>query len=86
MRKITKISRVQNSILIMISLVQDCARCAGDINQAVQDCQDIPADDDHALYVCIEDALIAAADCIECICEVLGTLMDIDIEPCRGAK
>ena len=66
--------------------MQDCLKCAADIEQAVEDCQDIPPDDDHALYKCIEDSLIAAADCIECICEVLGTLMNIDIEPCKGGK
>merc|ERR1711936_982603 len=63
--------------------VSDCEYCAEDINKAIADCDDIPPDDQHALYRCIEDGLIAAADCIVCICEMMGIIAGVDIEPCH---
>ena len=62
---------------------KDCEYCAEDINKAIADCDDIPPDDQHALYRCIEDGLIAAADCIVCICEMMGIIAGVDIEPCH---
>ena len=58
--------------------------CATDINKAVEDCADIPPDDEHALLKCIEDAMISAADCIGCICEILMTIYGMDLEPCHA--
>ena len=58
--------------------------CATDINKAVEDCADIPPDDQHALLKCIEDAMISAADCIGCICEILMTIYGMDLEPCHA--
>merc|ERR1712018_839370 len=63
---------------------RDCLACAGDISKAVEDCEDIPPEDEHALLKCIEDALEAAADCIECICEILASIYVMDLEPCKG--
>ena len=64
-------------------IFQDCEHCAEDIIKAIEDCSHIPPDDQHALLKCIEDALITTADCIECICEILGTLVGADIAPCQ---
>merc|ERR1712141_337 len=63
---------------------RDCMHCATDINKAVEDCADIPPDDEHALLKCIEDAMISAADCIGCICEILMTIYGMDLEPCHA--
>merc|ERR1712150_83444 len=63
---------------------RDCLACATDISKAVEDCADIPPDDEHALLKCIEDALESAADCIVCICDILATIYDMDLEPCHG--
>merc|ERR1711872_974518 len=66
--------------------IKDCETCAEDIIKAVEDCSDVPPDDEHALLKCIEDCLITTADCIECICEVMGELIGIDIEPCHPGQ
>jgi len=63
---------------------RDCLSCAGDISKAVEDCADIPPDDEHALLQCIEDALVSAADCIVCICDILASIYGMDLEPCHG--
>merc|ERR1711992_476376 len=63
--------------------IKDCEHCAEDIIKAIEDCSDIPPDDEHALLKCIEDALITTADCIECICEILATIVGADIAPCQ---
>ena len=67
-------------------IVQDCLSCAGDISKAVEDCADIPPDDEHALLQCIEDALVSAADCIVCICDILASIYGMDLEPCHGTR
>merc|ERR1712133_108371 len=66
--------------------IKDFETCAEDIIKAVEDCSDVPPDDEHALLKCIEDCLITTADCIECICEVMGELIGIDIEPCHPGQ
>ena len=65
---------------------QDCETCAEDIVKAVEDCAHVPPDDQHALLKCIEDCLITTADCIECICEIMGEVIGIDIEPCHPGQ
>ena len=67
-------------------ILQDCEHCAEDIVKAFKDCSEIEPDNQHDLYECIEDALIATADCIECICEILGVLVGVDIAPCQPTE
>merc|ERR1711962_125120 len=66
--------------------IKDCETCAEDIVKAVEDCAHVPPDDQHALLKCIEDCLITTADCIECICEIMGEVIGIDIEPCHPGQ
>merc|ERR1711981_357816 len=73
----SKIALVRQQLLAQ-EPIQDCEHCAVDIDKAIEDCADIPPDDQHALLVCIEDALMASADCIQCICEIMGTIAGFD--------
>merc|ERR1711894_72199 len=60
----------------------NCLDCVVDIVTTVEDCADIAPDDEEAYIKCVEDALIAAADCVECICEVMEIITDIDVPLC----
>merc|ERR1712062_288859 len=66
--------------------IMDCETCAEDIVKAVEDCAHVPPDAQHAILKCIEDCLITTADCIECICEIMGEVIGIDIEPCHPGQ
>ena len=77
---------VFHCVITIFNIVQDCETCAEDIVKAIEDCSDVPPDDEHALLKCIEDCLITTADCIECICEVMGEIIGADIEPCHPGQ
>merc|ERR1712241_216317 len=60
----------------------NCLDCVADIVKTVDDCSEIAPDDEESYIQCVEDALIAAADCVECICEVMEIITGIDVPDC----
>ena len=61
---------------------QNCLDCVADIVKTVDDCSAIAPDDEESYIQCVEDALLAAADCVECICEVMEIITGIDVPDC----
>merc|ERR1711997_1263430 len=59
---------------------QDCGKCATDINTAIADCQHLETE--HEILQCAMDAMIASADCIQCVCEMIAAIAGIDSSHC----
>ena len=70
------------STFFILNHFQNCLDCVADIVKTVDECSEIAPDDEEAYIHCVEDALIAAADCVECICEVMEIITGIDVPDC----
>merc|ERR1719210_1431605 len=49
--------------------VTDCTACYNDIMSAIEDCND-----SGDIIKCVEDILLASADCVDCICDILAII------------
>merc|ERR1719273_1093908 len=63
----------------------DCTKCYNDILTAIEDCT-IDGQDTHEILVCVETVLETSADCLVCVCDVLGILGGADASACDPAK
>merc|ERR1711910_169325 len=54
-------------------------------NDPITDCT-IEGQETHEILVCVETVLSTTADCITCICDVLGILGGADSSACDPAK
>merc|ERR1712018_878096 len=54
--------------------VTDCTACYNDIMSAIEDCNDS------------EDILLASADCVDCICDILAIIGGGDASNCDPAE
>ena len=50
----------------------------------IGDCAAANGDDTDAILKCVEEVMDGVADCVECICDVLAVLFNVDIEPCSS--
>merc|ERR1712193_225829 len=65
--------------------ITDCTKCYNDVLSAIEDCT-IDGQETHEILVCVETVLSTTADCITCICDVLGILGGADSSACDPAK
>merc|ERR1712088_449847 len=65
--------------------ITDCTKCYNDILTAIEDCT-IDGQDTHEILVCVETVLETSADCLVCVCDVLGILGGADAAACDPAK
>merc|ERR1711973_456176 len=65
--------------------ITDCTKCYNDVLKAIEDC-DVDGQDTHEILVCVETVLETSADCIVCICDVLGILGGADSSACDPTK
>merc|ERR1712018_231759 len=63
----------------------DCTKCYNDVLAAIEDCT-IDGQETHEILVCVETVLTTTADCITCVCDVLGILGGADSSACDPAK
>ena len=52
---------------------------------AIEDCT-IEGQETHEILVCVETVLETTADCVTCICDVLGILGGADSSACDPSK
>merc|ERR1739846_37047 len=65
--------------------ITDCTKCYNDILGAIEDCT-IEGQETHEILVCVETVLETIADCVTCICDVLGILGGADSSACDPSK
>jgi len=65
--------------------ITDCTKCYNDVLSAIEDCT-IDGQDTHEILVCVETVLETSADCLVCVCDVLGILGGVDASACDPAK
>merc|ERR1712241_1562522 len=65
--------------------ITDCTKCYNDILTAIEDCT-IDGQDTHEILVCVETVLETSADCLVCVCDVLGILGGADASACDPSK
>merc|ERR1712156_437498 len=65
--------------------ITDCTKCYNDVLAAIKDCT-IDGQETHEILVCVETVLSTTADCITCVCDVLGILGGADSSACDPAK
>merc|ERR1712038_1220087 len=65
--------------------ITDCTKCYNDVLSAIEDCT-IDGQDPHEILVCVGTVLETSADCLVCVCDVLGILGGADSSACDPAK
>ena len=71
--------------LNLFFIFKDCTKCYNDVLSAIEDCT-IDGQDTHEILVCVETVLETSADCLVCVCDVLGILGGVDASACDPAK
>ncbi len=65
--------------------LQDCTVCYNDVMSAIDHCSNL-AGDTNEIMACVESIIATSADCLVCICDVLGIIGGADISACDPAK
>lgn len=52
---------------------------------AIDHCQGLNEGDTNEIMACVESILASSADCIVCICDILGILGGADVSACNPA-
>jgi len=60
-------------------------KCYNDVLAAIEDCGNL-GDDTNEILVCVETILATSADCLVCICDIIGIIGGVDSASCDPAK
>ena len=65
--------------------IKDCTTCYNDVMSAIDHCGNL-SNDTNEIIACVESILATLADCIVCVCDILGILGGADSSACDPAK